>query len=86
MTFKQGLFRVFAALSIINPIIFCIYILVKVTFNWQDSKEWALLFLYMGLVCGIIWALYWGIKYGMDAYTGIRDDRRRLKERGKDPC
>jgi hypothetical protein len=79
MTFRQGLFRVFATLSIINPIIFCIYIVGKVQFNGHDSKEWALLFLYMGLVCGITWGIYWGFKYGIDAFIGIITERKKVK-------
>ncbi len=72
MTFRQKLFGVFAVLSLVTPVIFCIYILVTVQFNWRDSKEWALLFLYMGIVCGITWGIYWGIKYGMDVFTAMK--------------
>jgi hypothetical protein len=75
MTFRQGLFRVMAVLSIVNPVIFCLYILRKVTFNQRDSKEWLLLLLYMGIVSGITWGIYWGIKYGLDVFTGIKKQR-----------
>ncbi|MCX5902757.1 MAG: hypothetical protein NTV89_04635 [Proteobacteria bacterium] len=72
MTFRESLFRVMAALSIINPVIFFIYIIVTVEFNRSDPKEWALLLLYSGIVCGITWGIYWGIKYGMDVYEGMK--------------
>jgi len=48
------------------------YIVMKVEFKHTDPKEWALLFLYSGLVCGITWGIYWGIKYGMDVYEGMK--------------
>lgn len=72
MTFREGLFRVMAALSVINPVIFFIYIVVKADFKHSDPKEWALLSLYSGIVCGITWGIYWGIKYGMDVYGGMK--------------
>lgn len=75
MTFRQGLFRVMAVLSIVNPVIFCLYILRNVTFNLRDPKEWLLLLLYMGIVSGITWGIYWGIKYGLDVFTGIKKQR-----------
>ena len=75
MTFRQGLFRVMAVLSIFNPVIFCFYILRNVTFNQRDPKEWLLLLLYMGIVSGITWGIYWGIKYGLDVFTGIKRQR-----------
>ncbi len=75
MTFRQGLFRVMALLSIVNPGIFCFYILRAVTFNQRDPKEWLLLLLYMGIVSGITWAIYWGIKYGLDVFAGMKRQR-----------
>ncbi len=64
-----------AVLSIVNPVIFCFYILRNVTFNQRDPKEWLLLLLYMGIVSGITWGIYWGIKYGLDVFTGIKRQR-----------
>jgi threonine/homoserine/homoserine lactone efflux protein len=61
-----------AVLSIVNPVIFCFYILRTVTFNQRDPKEWLLLLLYMGIVSGITWAIYWGIKYGLDVFAGMK--------------
>ena len=75
MTFRQGLFRVMAVLSIVNPVIFCFYILRNVRFNLRDPKEWLLLLLYMGIVSGITWGIYWGIKYGLDVFAGIKKQR-----------
>lgn len=72
MSFRATLFRVMAVLSIVNPVIFFIYIVIKVDFKHSALKEWALLFLYSGLVCGITWGIYWGIKYGMDVYEGMK--------------
>ena len=72
MSFRDMLFRVMAVLSIVNPAIFFIYILVKVDFKHSAPKEWALLFLFSGIVCGITWGIYWGIKYGMDVYEGMK--------------
>jgi hypothetical protein len=72
MTFREGLFRMMAALSVINSVIFFVYIVVKVDFNDSAPREWALLLLYSGIVCGITWGVYWGIKYGMDVYAGMK--------------
>jgi hypothetical protein len=72
MTFRYALFRVMAVLSVVNPVIFFIYIVITVDFNRSDLKEWALLLLYSGIVCGITWGIYWGIKYGMDVYDGMK--------------
>jgi len=72
MTLREGLFRMMAALSVINPVIFFVYIVVRVDFNHSEAKEWALLFLFSGIVCGITWGIYWGIKYGMDVYAGMK--------------
>jgi hypothetical protein len=72
MTFRDALFRVMAVLSVINPVIFFIYIVITVDFNRSDPKEWALLLLYSSIVCGITWGIYWGIKYGMDVYDGMK--------------
>jgi hypothetical protein len=72
MTFRVFLFRMMAVLSVVNPVIFFIYIVIAVDFNRADLKEWALLLLYSGIVCGITWGIYWGIKYGMDVYEGMK--------------
>jgi hypothetical protein len=72
MTFRNALFRVTAVLSVVNPVIFFIYIVITVDFNRSDLKEWSLLLLYSSIVCGITWGIYWGIKYGMDVYEGMK--------------
>jgi len=75
MTFRQLLFRIMATLSIVNPVLFCAYILINVDFNRRDTKEWLLLFLYMGIVCGVTWGIYWGIRYGLDVFTALKKQK-----------